>query len=449
MMKKVFCSLAFLACAAQAALAAPSVQAVHLELTDEDYIPCDSSLAAEFPKGMPLGIGSSLAFVSKKPDGSLVFLGISDRGPNGDTPLWRDASGALCPTKMFPSPDFTPTIATITVKGDWAKLSGLTPIRDEKGQPISGRPVPAGLTGSTGETALDVNLSALPFDVNGLDTEGIDIARDGSLWICDEYGPFILHLDSKGRTLEKYGPGSGLPEILARRQINRGFEGLCVLPSGKIAAVVQSILDLNGKVKKSSAPFVRLIVLDPTTKECKTFAYPIDATSYKKNADAKIGDLAAAGENRVLLIEQGAAEEDGVIHRLYAVDLSEATDITGVKAPDGRELETLSSLDELTSAGIRPASKKLLADLNALGWKAEKAEGLAVVDDKTVAICSDNDFGMTAELTGVSGKSKDYLVSDGKVVTAKDLEPTGGKVRVTPTGEETAFWLVTFDEPIR
>lgn len=71
------------------------------------------------------------------------------------------------------------------------------------------------------------------------------------------------------------------------------------------------------------------------------------------------------------------------------------------------------------------------------------------MDDKTVAICSDNDFGMTAELTGVSGKSKDYLVSDGKVVTAKDLEPTGGKVRVTPTGEETAFWLVTFDEPIR
>ena len=65
-------------------------------------------------------------------------------------------------------------------------------------------------------------------DRNGLDTEGISLDKDGNFWISDEYGPFIAKVDKKGNILEKYGPGMGLPKILADRVPNRGSEGVTV-----------------------------------------------------------------------------------------------------------------------------------------------------------------------------------------------------------------------------
>jgi hypothetical protein len=43
---------------------------------------------------------------------------------------------------------------------------------------------------------------------------------------------------------------------------------------------------------------------------------------------------------------------------------------------------------------VAPLKKSLLLDLNAAGWIAEKAEGLALVDAHTLALASDSDFGL-------------------------------------------------------
>lgn len=74
------------------------------------------------------------------------------------------------------------------------------------GKAISGKPVPSGLTGSTNEVALDFNMNNLGTDVNGLDTEGISLDKDGNFWISDEYGPFVAKVDKKAISLKNTVP---------------------------------------------------------------------------------------------------------------------------------------------------------------------------------------------------------------------------------------------------
>ena len=47
-------------------------------------------------------------------------------------------------------------------------------------------------------------------------------------------------------------------------------------------------------------PSFRLLELDPVTGITRMFAYPYDLDVYKKNSDAKIGDLVALDDQRLL-----------------------------------------------------------------------------------------------------------------------------------------------------
>ncbi|WP_139768072.1 esterase-like activity of phytase family protein, partial [Salmonella enterica] len=92
-------------------------------------------------------------------------------------------------------------------------------------------------------------------------TEGITPDGKGGYWLCDEYGPFLINIDSKGKILAIHGPqaaegekaiAGGLPNILKWRQANRGFEGLTRMPDGRIIVAVQSTLDIDAKSKKKA-----------------------------------------------------------------------------------------------------------------------------------------------------------------------------------------------------
>jgi secreted PhoX family phosphatase len=63
-------------------------------------------------------------------------------------------------------------------------------------------------------------------------------------------------------------------------------------------------------------------------------------------------------------------------------------------------LEALVDSAGLAANGIKAVRKTLFMDLLANGWPAvlDKAEGLAIINDSTIAICNDNDFGQTCPL---------------------------------------------------
>jgi alkyl hydroperoxide reductase subunit AhpC len=222
-------------------------------------------------------------------------------------------------------------------------------------------------------------------------------------------------------------------------------------PTGKIIAAVQSTLDIDGKTAKS-ATFIRLLELDPQTGNTRMLAYPLEAGFYKKNKDAKIGDLVAVDEQTLLVIEQGKDKDKQMHNRIYRLDLTQGTDLSGQLIAN-KALE-YADADALQAAGVVPVGKQLLVDLQSLGWSAEKAEGLTLVDSKTLAVTSDNDFGLGVKVKEKVGDAKDPTdySTDGSGKLLLEGKPVASSLSFKPlTGEgaSSALWLISLDQPLR
>lgn len=388
-----------------------NIKKFNIEVPAKFMVPY-SGKETDFKNGFKTGFGSALAFKNINSDGTIEFYALTDRGPNGDIPKYVQ-NGKEVPSKIFPAPNFTPSIGVLKIDQNKAEIVEKIELKDPTGKKITGLPLPSNKIGSTGEIALDLALNELGYDLNGLDPEGIAIDKEGNFWIADEYGPFIIKVDKNGTVLEKLEPGKGLPEIIKNRVPNRGFEGLTIDKKGNIYAAVQSTLNINNKTK-NKAIFTRIIKFNPMTKEIKTYGYPIDK-NYKSNSDAKIGDIYAVEEDKILLIEQG--KQNGKMENLiYSVDFSGADDITN--------LDNLESMGE--NIDVNLGIKKLLVNLREHNWTTEKAEGLTLLpDNKTIAVINDNDFGMTVE---------------------KDLH--NQNLTLKKNKEESQIWLIKLKEKI-
>ena len=474
-----------------------SITRMALQAADTFYVPYEGSNAAvkaDFPKGFLPSYGSGLAFKGKRADGTLEFYGLTDRGPNGDGPKVPAIAPAIgtSDAKFFPSPGFAPSLGLITVGKEGAVLQSSLPIRFSSTVKASGLSIAAGKVGSSGEVPLgDVakyDASKVDFSDYGLDTEAVvvDTAR-GVLWVSDEYGPFILKIDpATGTILKKYQPGTGaadLPAVLARRRANRGMEGLTLeVATGKLHGYLQSPLSDSlathtyvgsfpgstvcatgvgtGKRVERYARFTRWVEFDPTTETSKMYAYPLDCNDYAegRTGNAKLGDVVSLGNGRFIVIEQGAAPSGKVRNLLMLVELGSATDIAGsVYNPATSDLEKSSmsgaAVNGADYTGVVAMKKTLLLDLNAAGWLAEKAEGLTLVDDSTLALINDNDFGVTPALfdaqgVAVSGDVTNCLTENGKLVNNGTKVCPAAAVRVAPgSTTERPTRLYTFKFP--
>jgi hypothetical protein len=481
-----------------------SITRRQVQAADSFHVPYEGGNAAtqaDFPKGFLPSYGSGLAFKGKRADGTLEFYGLTDRGPNGDgpkVPAIAPATGTS-DAKFFPSPSFAPAIGLITISPAGAVLQSSMPIRFGGNLKASGLSIAAGKVGSSGEVplgdAMQYNPAKVDFSDHGLDTEAIvvDAAR-GVLWVSDEYGPFILKIDlASGTVLKKYQPGTGaadLPAVLAKRRANRGMEGLALdAASGKLHGFLQSPLsdsqatttyagsyagstvcttDIGSKKRvERYSRFTRWVEFDPSTETSKMYAYPLDCNDYAdgRTGNAKLGDMVSLGHGKFIVIEQGADATGKVRNRLMLVELGKATDIaTAAYNPATSDLEksSLSGVAELGAdyTSVVAMKKTLLLDLNAAGWLAEKAEGLTLVDDTTLALINDNDFGMrTAVLdsTGAIIRGADVTnctvdAAGSFITSASAAECTAGNstrpARGTDAERPTRLWLIKFGKKL-
>ncbi|MEW6493148.1 MAG: esterase-like activity of phytase family protein [Cyanobacteriota bacterium] len=368
-----------------------------------------------------LGGFSGLFFEGKAENGNLKFIVNTDRGPNGE---------AIDSLRPFLLPDFAPELVRFELNPESGQLTiteqiqlKVSPTQLLTGLPNTAIADGTGNTPYNDEIPVDLLGNTLPLDPLGADLEGLVVASDNTFWLVDEYRPAIYHFDSDGVLIDRFVPkgtaeATGqpegtfgtevLPEVLAQRRQNRGFEAVAY-QDGKIYAFVQSPIRnpetlSNGTL--NGLQNIHIVEFDPATQTTRQFLYVMDNPNLGGTGNSradKIGDAVAIGNGEFLVVERDddaidTDPLDQIEKKVYRFSLDEATDITNLSEPidlGGGVSKTIDQMTatELAIAGIQPINKVLHVDLATAGYNTvEKVEGLTLIDADTIAVINDNDF---------------------------------------------------------
>jgi hypothetical protein len=201
-----------------------------------------------------------------------------------------------------------------------------------------------------------------------------------------------------------YSVVGALPPLAARRRLNRGFEGLALSPDGtRLHLAFQSPLAHPGDEVGRRARHVRLWTLDVTTGALlaehlylldnpESFRRDNDAADVDR-ADIKLCDIMALRGGRLLILERVSATA-----KLYAAKL----DLDRVLPPDWGDPQTRPTLEELSARdalALPVVDKHLLFSTDDHPEIGPDLEGLTLLDDRTILLVNDNDFGVEGAAT--------------------------------------------------
>ncbi|MCG5220297.1 esterase-like activity of phytase family protein [Streptosporangium sp. KLBMP 9127] len=237
-------------------------------------------------------------------------------------------------------------------------------------------------------TRSDRTLTGADFDV-----ESIVRAADGTYWIGDEFGPFLLHFSPSGKLLDApiELPGVRAPEHphLNGSEPNlgrsKGFEGMARSVDNRRLYPL-----LEGTVAGDPAGTLRMYEFDLRKR-----AYTSQRLGYRLEDPANaIGDAISVDRHRFLIIERDNLQGDAAaFKRIYLAD-------TRDRNRDG-------FLDKTLVADLLD-----LADPRGLGGSGETfrfpfqtIEDVVILDDRTLGVLDDNNFPFAAGRT--AGKPDD------------------------------------------
>lgn len=225
-----------------------------------------------------------------------------------------------------------------------------------------------------------------------LDIESLRIARDGTLWFGDEFGPFLVHTDATGKVLEAPIPLPGVqspqnpflpnPDAWTIRA-SRGFEGMARSIDGKTLYPM-----LEGALRNDPDPRRRILNefdLRSEAYTARTWQYHVDAAF----PDAVIGDLTALDQHRFVLIERDDAQgADARQKKVYLVDLRRVDaqgflekklvlDLLRIRDPDG------------ISVPARPGE---FGVGDPFSFPLQSVESLEVLGGERLLVASDNNY---------------------------------------------------------
>lgn len=351
--------------------------------------------------------------VVAKPGSTTEFYGLTDRGPNVDSPDGK--------SKIEPIPDYAPQIGLFRMDAGHAILEKTILLRGTDGKTMNGQVSPEA---DTGETITDLDGKVLPKSVDGYDSEGLVAAPDGTFYVSDEYGPYITHFAADGSMIGRLSPFDGtLPGELKMRDPNKGMEGLTMTPDGKtVVGMMQSALvtpDLTKK-PKNVVP-VRIVTIDIASGKTHEYLF----MRHLDSAETNVSEITAISATKFLIDERDGKLEPGAYKRLYLADITNATDVgpastvagasydatKGGLLVGGKSIEGLvgkagekDAAAALAAAKITPAASALYLDVAALVtgidgsgnyFGHDKVEGVAALfGGQRLTISNDSDYGL-------------------------------------------------------
>lgn len=242
-----------------------------------------------------------------------------------------------------------------------------------------------------------------------VDDEGIVLPGDGTMWISDEYGPYVYHYDQVGRLLDVIRPPDAfIPMRLANgapmenfsansppiganynlgnpvsgRQNNQGFEGLALSPDGKTlfvllqSALIQDLNATSSTTIKHTRGYTRLLAYDlqgPTPELVGEYVVHLpqfaDPAAAGFNLTAAQSEMHALNDHQFLVLARdsgngfsdGDANSTSLYRSIDLIDISQATNIANTKydspanpiAPNG-----------VLDASITPAAYQPFLNIN-------------------------------------------------------------------------------------
>jgi len=304
---------------------------------------------------------------------------------------------------------------------------------------------------TTTGTGVRAGLPALPQAFNGrlsLDAEGIIVNADGSLWVSDEYGPYVYKFAADGKLLSVIRPpealipkrngadsfasnnpgvGQAVPSPanpVTGRQNNQGLEGLSLSPDGRtLFTLLQSATRQDGGTGGTGPRrHTRLLAYDLTNPASPTLKgeYVVPLPTYLVGTATRVpaqSEMLALSNTQFLVLARdgngrGIAEPTSLYRSILAYDISAATNIAGTAYDAATPIAPAGVL----ASGITPAVATVVVDLNDatqlakfglnngptdnVNTLSEKWEALALVpaldpgapDDWFLFVGNDNDF---------------------------------------------------------
>jgi hypothetical protein len=347
---------------------------------------------------------------------------LGDRGPNIECKDMMAVAGVELTCRdtkngrVYPAPSYTPSIYRVMLLDDGTfRVTDVITLKDRDGHPLNGMPLP--LRTATTETPLDGRGKRLEQSLRGIDAEALVRLADGSFWVGEENAPSLAHFSADGRMIERHVPAGtesefagapyptrgSLPAIIAKRQGNRGIEGIAISPDENFFYfIMQSPLANPDTATFLQARNTRLFKLERATmKVVGEYVYTLDDPQSfrrdpsRKQSDPRISELMAIGLDRLIVLERTEQTT-----KLYEIEIPGASNIAGDRW-DGSTPPTLEQTD-LATTEIVAVKKTLRFDTAEHREIVGKTEGMTLLGDGALAMINDDDFGITGGRTVIA-----------------------------------------------
>jgi hypothetical protein len=233
------------------------------------------------------------------------------------------------------------------------------------------------------------------------DIESVRVDRKGHFWFGEEFGPFLVETDSRGRVVRReirtpniVPPGSSAIGIEVKSPQSpylgsetpnlggsRGFEGMAIDPKGKtLYTLLEGTVTGDNSINGTSNKILRI-----NRFNTKTQTYTSNNWLYQLEAEGtNIGDMTAIDDHQFLVIERNGATATGggtPFKKIFIADLDGVANGGFVRKTELVNLMNISDPHDLNGDGSTVFTFPFVT-----------IESVLILDPSTLLVINDNNY---------------------------------------------------------